>query len=223
MTTQRNGDGVRAASVPSLHGLPASNRSEHMHRRASDEQSARAVDAAEAQQVGSPPSGDELQEFLAAMAGVAPLATAAAEPALSARAASEAQLARRHAAETDPRIDDPNYLHYRDLRPIAAEEVIEYFKEGVQYGVRKKLRRGEYVIQDSLDLHRKTVREARHELFWFLQRALSRELRLVLVSHGKGLHAEQPGRLKSHVAHWLPQLPESQRRRPNSACGTGAG
>ena len=208
MTTQRNGDGMRAASVLSLHGLPANNRSAHMHRRASDEQSARAVDAAEAKQVGSPPSGDELQEFLAAMAGVAPLVTAAAEPALPARAASEAQLARRHAAETDPRIDDPNYLHYRDLRPIAAEEVIEYFKEGVQHGVRKKLRRGDYLVQDVLDLHRKTVVEARHELFWFLQRSLGKELRLVLVSHGKGLHSDQPGRLKSHVAHWLRQIPE---------------
>ncbi len=74
--------------------------------------------------------------------------------------------------------------------------------------VRKKLRLGEYPIQDALDLHRRTLAEARHELYWFLQRSLARELRLVLVSHGKGLNSETPGRLKTHVAHWLRQVPE---------------
>ena len=186
MSTHRNGDSARPAG-------PGYARTQVVNQPAGEK---------------APRPKAELDEFLTAMAGVAPLAIAAAAPATSVRAASEAQLARRHAAENDPRIDDPNYLHYRDLKLIAAEEVIEYFKEGVQHGVRKKLRRGDYLVQDILDLHRKTVVEARHELFWFLQRSLARELRLVLVSHGKGLHSEQPGRLKSHVAHWLKQVPE---------------
>ena len=162
-------------------------------------------------------------DFLSAMQGVAPLAQERIAPEVS-REVTDAQRARRQAAEHDPRIDDPNYLHFRGIRPVAAEELIEYYKEGVQHGVRKKLRRGDYPIQDALDLHRRTVLEARHELYWFVQRALARELRLVLVSHGKGLHSETPGRLKSHVAHWLRQVPEvvaySSAQRPHG--GTGA-
>ena len=212
MTTHRNGDSVRPAGSYSSGERSVENRpieSKYADRRSTREGSVRAAPEPDA----GPDA--ELVDFLAAMEGVAPLAIAEAAPALSAQTSAAALLARRlatekrrHAAEHDPRIDDPNYLHYRELKLIAAEEVIEYFKEGVQHGVRKKLRRGDYLVQDILDLHRKTVVEARHELFWFLQRSLARELRLVLVSHGKGLHSEQPGRLKSHVAHWLKQIPE---------------
>lgn len=170
----------------------------------------------------APDAADEA--FRDAMQGVAPLVHERIATPNAQREVTEAQLARRLAAEHDPKVEDPNFLHFRGIRPVAAEELIEYYKEGVQYGVRKKLRRGDYPIQDHLDLHRKTVLEARHELYWFLQRSLAKELRLVIVSHGKGLHSEQPGRLKSHVAHWLKQVPEvvayCSAQRPHG--GTGA-
>jgi len=63
-------------------------------------------------------------------------------------------------------------------------------------------------MEGSLDLHRHTVREAREALFRFVNQALTRGWRTVLVSHGRGERSPTPGRIKSHVAHWLTQIPE---------------
>ena len=155
------------------------------------------------------PAGDELGLFLDAVRDVEPLAGDAVPlPAGGAKALTPGQVARREAAVAQGASADPNYLDMRDVAVLSPHEIVDWHKDGVQYGVLKKLRHGEYPVQDGLDLHRKTVREARHELYWFLQRALARGLRLVLITHGKGLGAETPARLKSHVAYWITRVPE---------------
>lgn len=70
----------------------------------------------------------------------------------------------------------------------------------------RKLRRGQWVIQDELDLHGARSHEARELLSWFLQQALKRGLRCVRVIHGKGHGSvnRQPV-LKLKVPHWLMQ------------------
>ena len=153
---------------------------------------------------------DELDLFRDAVRDVAPLPSAdvPVQDVGGLLPPTPAQIARREAAVAQGRAEDPNYFDFRDVPTLAPHEIIDHHKDGVQYGVLKKLRHGEYPLQDALDLHRKTVLQARHELYWFLQRARSKGLRLVLVTHGKGLHAETPGRLKSHVSYWLRQVPE---------------
>ena len=154
-------------------------------------------------------TGDEPSLFRDAVRDVEPLATEA-HPLTEQGVAplTPGQIARREAAVAQGRAEDPNYFHMRDVPQLSPHEIIDQHKDGVQYGVLKKLRHGEYPIQDALDLHRKTVLQARHELYWFLQRSLAKSLRLVLVTHGKGLGAETPARLKSHVAYWLTLAPE---------------
>ena len=153
--------------------------------------------------------GDELDLFRAAVRDVAPLAADAQPlPEAGAKALTLGQMARREAAVAQGRAADPNYLDMRDVQQLSPHEIVDQHKDGVQHGVLKKLRHGEYPIQDTLDLHRKTVLQARHEFYWFLQRALAKGLRLVLVTHGKGLGAETPARLKSHVAYWVTLVPE---------------
>jgi DNA-nicking Smr family endonuclease len=73
----------------------------------------------------------------------------------------------------------------------------------------RKLRRGEWVIQDQLDLHGARSDEAREQLGEFLREALKRGLRCVRVVHGKGLGspARQPV-LKDKVKRWLAQREE---------------
>lgn len=63
---------------------------------------------------------------------------------------------------------------------------ISFRRPGVQNGVMRKLKRGEYRIDEVCDLHGLRVDEARTVLREFLADALARRLRCVRVIHGKG-------------------------------------
>ncbi len=73
----------------------------------------------------------------------------------------------------------------------------------------RKLRRGAWPVQDSLDLHGNNSETARKLLQQFLQQAIDRNLRCVLVIHGKGLNS-QGGEavLRKLTRHWLTQHPQ---------------
>jgi DNA-nicking Smr family endonuclease len=86
---------------------------------------------------------------------------------------------------------------------------LSFRRPGVGPDVLRKLRRGEWVIQDHLDLHGLRVDEARELLGQFLREALKRGLRCVRVVHGKGLGSKdrQPV-LKGKTRVWLAQRDE---------------
>lgn len=87
---------------------------------------------------------------------------------------------------------------------IEAEQTFR--RAGLGSDVLAKLRRGHWVVQGELDLHRLTVDEARDALADYLLDARSRGWRCVRVIHGKGLSS--PNRepvLKSKVRRWLTQ------------------
>lgn len=70
----------------------------------------------------------------------------------------------------------------------------------------RKLRRGQFPLQDSLDLHGLTSNEARKLLLEFLRDAAQHDLRCVCVIHGKGWQTGGgEGILKTRVRHWLTQ------------------
>lgn len=104
-----------------------------------------------------------------------------------------------------------------DLDPLASANVpelksndlLEYRSDGVQHGVYKKLRMGQYEIDARLDLHRMTVDAARREVFQFLRECFYYELRTVIILHGKGdRNPDKVATIKSHLAVWLPQIEE---------------
>jgi DNA-nicking Smr family endonuclease len=64
---------------------------------------------------------------------------------------------------------------------------ITFRRAGLQDGVMKKLKRGEYRVEDVCDLHGLRVDEAKNALRWFLAEALARNLRCVRIIHGKGM------------------------------------
>ena len=68
----------------------------------------------------------------------------------------------------------------------------------------RRLRRGDFSIQENLDLHGLTQAEAREELDHFLREAAVRGLSCVRVIHGKGKNSPQ-GRaiLREKVPDWL--------------------
>jgi DNA-nicking Smr family endonuclease len=86
---------------------------------------------------------------------------------------------------------------------------LSFRRPGIGPDVLRKLRRGEWVIQDHLDLHGARVDEARELLAAFLREALRRGLRCVRVVHGKGLGSKdkQPV-LKGKARVWLAQREE---------------
>jgi len=63
---------------------------------------------------------------------------------------------------------------------------ISFRREGVQDRVMRKLKRGEYRVEDVCDLHGLTVEEAKAALRSFLAEALARHLQCVRIIHGKG-------------------------------------
>ncbi|MDX1636112.1 MAG: DNA endonuclease SmrA [Marinobacter sp.] len=113
----------------------------------------------------------------------------------------------RQRAAMDQPLRDRNPLTADDVDPLTAQDVLEWQRPGVQHGVYRKLRLGQYPIEARLDLHRKTVEEARREVFGFIQDCVRYGLRSVIILHGKGeRNPDGVALLKSYLAKWLPEL-----------------
>ncbi len=103
---------------------------------------------------------------------------------------------------------DANFLTAGDVAQVDPLAIISWKKDGVQDEVFRKLRLGRYAIEGELDLHGKTVEEARAHVFEFLRLAQAKGWRSILIAHGRGVHSETPARIKSFVAHWLVEHPQ---------------
>jgi len=70
--------------------------------------------------------------------------------------------------------------------------------------VLERLKRGEFALEDEIDLHGLTAVEARDALRAFLADALARRLACVRVVHGKGLRSGPRGPVLKHAVNvWL--------------------
>ena len=71
----------------------------------------------------------------------------------------------------------------------------------------ERLRRGEFAVEDALDLHGLTALEARAALREFLAAALSRRFACVRIVHGKGLRSGPGGPVLKHAVNvWLRKI-----------------
>lgn len=86
----------------------------------------------------------------------------------------------------------------------ASGDAVSFSVPGVQRGVLRRLRRGEYRVEGELDLHGQTAGQAQGRLREFLRGARRRGWRCVRIVHGKGL-GSAGGRpvLKGRVDLWL--------------------
>ncbi|EEX91619.1 hypothetical protein VIOR3934_10700 [Vibrio orientalis CIP 102891 = ATCC 33934] len=122
---------------------------------------------------------------------------------------SDSQLAKREAAIWLTE-DDPEYLSIDHAEMIKPDDIIEFKRDGVQDGVYKKLRLAKYPIQARLDLHKRTLEQARDEVVKFLKQCMRMDIRTVVIVHGKGERSNPPALMKSFVAQWLMQIKEVQ-------------
>ncbi|WP_020407708.1 DNA endonuclease SmrA [Hahella ganghwensis] len=147
--------------------------------------------------------------FASEMSDVKPLAPSNQADIKKNREETPGQLARRQAAVRH-KLLDLNFLATDDhIELLKSNDILEYKKDGVQHGVYRKLRLGQYQIEARLDLHRKTVDEARREVFQFIKDCLKYGLRTVMVLHGKGdRNKQQEAIIKTYVNKWLPEFEE---------------
>jgi DNA-nicking Smr family endonuclease len=118
--------------------------------------------------------------------------------------------------------DEPSPSSWEIGQELESQQT--FLRPGLGIDVLSKLRRGRWVVQGELDLHRLTVDEARDALAAFLLAGRSRGLRCVRVIHGKGLSS--PNRepiLKGKVRRWLEQWDEVLAYCEAPAHGGGSG
>jgi DNA-nicking Smr family endonuclease len=92
---------------------------------------------------------------------------------------------------------------------VETGEELLFARPGLQRTVLRKFRRGQFAIQDELDLHGRVVDEARELVSTFVRDAQQRGYRCVRIIHGKGLSsAGKLPVLKGKVNGWLRQKDE---------------
>jgi DNA-nicking Smr family endonuclease len=85
---------------------------------------------------------------------------------------------------------------------------LSYRIDGIQKRVFKKLRRGQYIIIDELDLHGLNSKQAKKLLLHFLESALQVEGSCIHIIHGKGHRSgDKEPVIKRQTNHWLKQHP----------------
>ncbi len=80
-----------------------------------------------------------------------------------------------------------------DFNAVETGEEISYLSEGLNQRVLKRLRRGHWRVEESLDLHEMTVKVATNALREFLAEAQRAGLTCVKIIHGKGLRSGPDG------------------------------
>jgi DNA-nicking Smr family endonuclease len=80
-----------------------------------------------------------------------------------------------------------------DPAEIEVGEELSYLRDGYRPDVLKRLKRGNYSVQDEIDLHQMTAEVARTAISGFLAEAHRRGLHCVKLIHGKGLRSRAAG------------------------------
>jgi DNA-nicking Smr family endonuclease len=103
-------------------------------------------------------------------------------------------------------------------------DVSSYRRNEVNPQVLARLKRGEYAVQDELDLHGLRLEEASHLLRVFLRHVLSEGIACVRIIHGKGRNSEGVPVIKNlvdqHLRHRRDVL--AFHSAPTAQGGTGA-
>jgi DNA-nicking Smr family endonuclease len=148
---------------------------------------------------------DEFDDFKAHMGGVTPLKTQPRVQLTKSHRDMQSTLIRRQAAIA---VDDKDNNHLSDnhVDMVDPQEVLSFRANGLQDGVFRKLRKGKYPLDARLDLHRKTVEQARQDVYDFIDDAKKYELRTLIILHGKGEKEAKPALLKSWINKWLREL-----------------
>lgn len=90
--------------------------------------------------------------------------------------------------------------------PLGPGDLLEYLAAGHPPRLLRQLKRGQYAVQDEIDLHCMTQTQAESVLRQFLAEARRDGRRCVRVIHGKGLRSGEPGPLLKAMVERLLRL-----------------
>ncbi len=91
---------------------------------------------------------------------------------------------------------------------VESGEVLRFLRSGIQTTVLQKLRRGQFPVEATLDLHGLTTTEANDQLYRFVQHSQSLGRQAVRIVHGKGHGSKgQQPILKTKINQWLREFP----------------
>lgn len=148
-----------------------------------------------------PNQDDDLDLFRQAVGAVKPLDTRHVPPKKNRPKPVPKQFHADEKAVMDELLSDPSD---EDLLNYSGE--VSWARPGVQNRVLKQLRSSRYAVQDELDLHGLTQKEARQLLLEFIQHARDNRHYCVRIIHGHGQFREERSPvLKPSVNHWLRQ------------------
>jgi len=102
---------------------------------------------------------------------------------------------------------------------------LTFLRESYPRNILKKLRRGEYAIQEELDLHGLFAEEAKVQVHGFINECARYNISAVRIIHGKGLHSpDKKPVLKNLILGWLKknQFIIAVSSTPSNDGGTGA-
>lgn len=145
------------------------------------------------------PEDNDLDLFRAAMAGVQ-RKTSAKHVTLRGGPVST----RPRQKEADEQEVLKELLIEPDAEVMESGDTLIYRMPGVQDSVLRRLRRGQYAIQDELDLHGLNREAARLEVVKFLAHCQDQRRRCVRIIHGKGHGSPNSGPvIKTLIDSWL--------------------
>ena len=151
---------------------------------------------------------DKKSMFQEAMKGVKPLRASKQQQTSKPPKPARTRAPIKHKHEHDIPRPAQTLSNPLDTSNIQANTCLSYGKSHVQAKQFKALKQGEWPIEARLDLHGFSLDNASDTLTHFISRAALDGLRLVLIIHGKGGRFHEPPLIKTHVNHWLKQLPE---------------
>jgi len=82
-------------------------------------------------------------------------------------------------------------------------EYMEGYVEGINPLIMEKLRKGEFSIQEVIDLHGLSIESARETFEYFLRDAVKKGLKCVKIIHGRGLKSKRTPIIKDYVKTWI--------------------
>ena len=120
---------------------------------------------------------------------------------------TDSHLAKQQAATVVTDINS-DYLSIDFAPMIQPDATISFKRDGIQHSVFRRFKLGQYPVQAELDLHKKTLTEARDDVLTFIKECQQLNIKVAMIIHGKGAYSTPPALIKSHLANWLTQLSE---------------
>lgn len=142
---------------------------------------------------------DDLEAFQSAVEGTKPLSQNKVR-------LSSLEPTRKIKKEDDFPEDRIHFSDDSNLPDVSSEAFISFKQSDISNKSLRKLRKGQYNVEASLDLHGMNAEEAMIAVERFLQQCLHKGMRVVLIIHGKGYHSNQSPILKNKLNHWLREI-----------------